>query len=847
MVVADDLGWGNVGWHHDTPTAIAETPYMTKLVQEESVELDRLYAHSVCSPSRASYHSGRLPAHVTLDNSGPRNRDTADEINGFQGISRAMLTIGEKLKAAGYATVHVGKWDVGMGTHDLTPEGRGFDRALSYFTHGPDYWNSQKGQCTTSAGKVDIMDLWKNGEPWDPAVDTGYAEDLFKAESLDAIADHQARAVIAVAEAGAASATIAPFYLNYNMHLPHLPEQITEEYTQRFRGRTGRAPSYLAAMVNYIDDTVNELVTALKQPLPTGSSMWDDTVFVFFSDNGGAVLNGIGNNYPLKGSKWSMFDGGIRVPAFVSGGRVPVAARGSKLESLAHVADWFGTFCALAQIDQHDPVAEEFGVPQPDSVNLWPAVAGSTRSLVIDTDEQQARVAPLQPRTEIMVDPTVLIVGEHKLMLSNTPFDRAFTTTPTWPIGPNEASVRPAVEKSVDCSNGCLFNVFADPSEMVDLAAADPVRLEAMKTRLLELRKGVFSPNKGWQDDVACDVAIARGGVWGPYITHLAPIRAEWTAKATGAPAPTPIAAGSVAVAATDAATLAVDSQTGCTTVEGFDHFGGDLPDGFVNNVQSPSACSQICADRHECVHYTWMQFQSNRWCFLKDSSATANLQAAEGSTTGTCFKTTTSTAPATAAPTTTTATRTSTTSATTATVTSTTASATTVTTTTATATTTTASATTATTTTASTTTVTTTTATTSRRTPVRTSTAVPKAPSCASLGWTVKNKSPTVCASSKPAGKCVWGSKPYANARKMCAAAGARLCTADELVSNVAQGTGCGLDKSPVWSSTVCAVGGKRLAGRLTVTNGEPPVCLSRRTIRKGGGRAETRCCLAV
>jgi hypothetical protein len=80
-----------------------------------------------------------------------------------------------------------------------------------------------------------------------------------------------------------------------------------------------------------------------------------------------------------------------------------------------------------------------------------------------------------------------------------------------------------------------------------------------------------------------------------------------------------------------------------------------------------------------------------------------------------------------------------------------------------------------------------------------------------------------------------------------MCAAAGARLCTANELASKVAQGTGCGLDRSPVWSSTVCAVGGKRLAGRLTVTNGEPPVCLSRRAIRKGGGRAETRCCLDV
>ena len=60
----DDLGWGNVGWHHSEPFAAAETPVMDRLVRE-GVELDRHYAYFLCSPSRASIHSGRLPVSIS--------------------------------------------------------------------------------------------------------------------------------------------------------------------------------------------------------------------------------------------------------------------------------------------------------------------------------------------------------------------------------------------------------------------------------------------------------------------------------------------------------------------------------------------------------------------------------------------------------------------------------------------------------------------------------------------------------------------------------------------------------------------------------------------------------------
>ena len=67
LITTDDLGWHNVGWHHmeDDGFRVADTPHMDTLLREDGVEMDRHYAHSICSPSRSSFHSGRLPAHGT--------------------------------------------------------------------------------------------------------------------------------------------------------------------------------------------------------------------------------------------------------------------------------------------------------------------------------------------------------------------------------------------------------------------------------------------------------------------------------------------------------------------------------------------------------------------------------------------------------------------------------------------------------------------------------------------------------------------------------------------------------------------------------------------------------------
>merc|ERR1719401_3291638 len=103
-------------------------------------------------------------------------------------------------------------------------------------------------------------------------------------------------------------------------------------------------------MTLWMDEAIGAAVAALKK-----KGMWDDTLVIFTSDNGGPVYEpGSANNYPLKGGKYSDWEGGIRTNAFVSGGSVPAG--------VVSIADWYGTVAALAGVSQEDKAAEEANV-----------------------------------------------------------------------------------------------------------------------------------------------------------------------------------------------------------------------------------------------------------------------------------------------------------------------------------------------------------------------------------------------------------------------------------------------------------------------------------------------------
>ena len=232
------------------------------------------------------------------------------------------------------------------------------------------------------------------------------------------------------------------------------------------------------------------MVDALK-----ARSMWSNTLLVVSSDNGG-YLSGA-NNYPLKGTKDSDWQGGIRVNAFVSGGFLPATMRGKKTEGYIHLADWYSTFCGLAGVDPTDQLAASAGLPGIDSLDMWPLISGQTST---------------SPRTDIPISLNTLISGDYKILTGTVPMAGW-----TEEIHPKSNSV--SLPDQSCTKRGCLYNIKDDPEERSDLASTMPSVLRSMRSRLQGYQATHFDPDRGSVSPAACDSALGiYQGFWGPFV-----------------------------------------------------------------------------------------------------------------------------------------------------------------------------------------------------------------------------------------------------------------------------------------------------------------------------------------
>ena len=278
--------------------------------------------------------------------------------------------------------------------------------------------------------------------------------------------------------------------------------------------------------------------------------MWGNTLLVVASDNGGPSLTDedTSNNFPLRGGKYSLFDGGMRITAFASGGYIPLARRGSTAHALAHVADLHATYAyaAGASIADLNPAAA--GLPPVDGVSLLALIQGDGSSADGGSAARDGAdgTAPLPPRTELVLslrwgddgcgDATheppfasgsgALIVWPLKLVVG--------VTCPAHWTGPNSpnGTAIPAGWRRHDCGiAGCLFDLDTDPTEHIDLVATGAIgrnatllrSLAAMQARMVVLNASVYqTPYDASEltlDECASGpvVAMLKGGVWTPW------------------------------------------------------------------------------------------------------------------------------------------------------------------------------------------------------------------------------------------------------------------------------------------------------------------------------------------
>jgi len=560
FILADDFGWGNFGPHRhgdcqgneacEQAQKEVHTPKLDLLV-EQGILLQRHYAYRICSPSRCSLQTGRLAVHVNAKNTGVTSYNESDPISGYAGIPRNMTGIAEKLKTLGYQTHLVGKWDAGMATPQHTPWGRGYDTWLGYFQHANDYWT--KGGNIAATGEIDnclnsfldffetsaayrggvqrpnlLSDDCENSTAPDPPC---YEEYIFKMRAKEIIRRHDAS---------------VPLFLFYSFHLIHSPLQVPLSYQERIKDMvrlrggepfSSRNRMLYAAMVLYLDDVVGELTQELKT-----KQMWSNTLIVFTSDNGGPIYEpGSGNNHPLKGGKYSDWEGGVRTNAFLSGGYIPERLRNTQNEHIISIADWYATLCVISggsvSFCTSDTKAEEANkwiqqtknglplLPAIDSVPQWTSILSHTpaRSGVFHLSENSVIEWPFK-----------LVIGiQNYSSWTGELYPNCSTIwnlTQGWGpqfvdfkvFGVPQADSDPAENERVfwqeDCTSGCLYNIREDSAEQMNLASKNPVKTSFLKRRLNELNENNFLPYRGDGSFKACTRSLANGHYYGPFV-----------------------------------------------------------------------------------------------------------------------------------------------------------------------------------------------------------------------------------------------------------------------------------------------------------------------------------------
>lgn len=169
----------------------------------------------------------------------------------------------------------------------------------------------------------------------------------------------------------------------------------------------------------------------------------------------------MGSNYPLKGSKGTFFEGGVRALAFASGGLIPESARGKSTDGFIHIADWYTTFCELAGVDPSDSGNGRFPV---DGLDVWPIITGERNTTLHDVI---ALGFNFNEKGAIISGDYKFINGSQGKTCDNLMWSPLDYPCKDGPKGDN-------------CDPYCLYDIVNDPMEKNDLSKKKPDILKMM-------------------------------------------------------------------------------------------------------------------------------------------------------------------------------------------------------------------------------------------------------------------------------------------------------------------------------------------------------------------------------
>jgi arylsulfatase A-like enzyme len=333
-IVADDLGWKDVGFHGSD----IETPNIDKLAQA-GARLEQFYAQPMCTPTRAALMTGRYPFRYGLQ--------TAVIPSGHTfGLATDEWLLPQALKEAGYETAIIGKWHLGHADRKYWPRQRGFDYQYGPLIGEIDYFTHQQHG---------VLDWYRNNKP---VKEAGYSTTLIGNDAVRLLTAHN---------------PAVPLYLYLTFNAPHTPYQAPQAYLDKYKHIADPSRRAYAAMITAMDDEIGRVIATLDK-----RKMRDNTLVVFQSDNGGtrnAMFAGEGDmskikipvdNGPYRDGKGSLYEGGTRVVALANWpGHIKA---GSTVDAMMHVVDMYPTLVGLAGASP--------GKSKPlDGLNVWPTIS----------------------------------------------------------------------------------------------------------------------------------------------------------------------------------------------------------------------------------------------------------------------------------------------------------------------------------------------------------------------------------------------------------------------------------------------------------------------------------------
>lgn len=350
-IMADDLGYGELGCYGQQVIA---TPQLDRMAAQ-GLRFTQFYAGAtVCAPSRSVLMTGQHQGHTRV------RGNASPEGSGPQMLRDEDLTVAEVLREAGYRTALIGKWGLGMPGDEGVPNRQGFEYFFGYLSqhhahnHFPDYlWRNDERVPLPNV----VTPVGNNGGGYATEAKV-YADDLFADEALAYVEKHRE----------------GPFFLYWSMVIPHANNE-----RSRVLGNGAHVPDFgpyadrdwpepdqgHAAMIHRIDGYVGRMLDKLRE-----LGLAENTLVIFTSDNGPHNesrhdLKRFKPAGPLTGTKRSLTDGGIRVPAIawwpgtIAGGRVT--------DHVAYFGDWMATAAELAGASLP---------PDRDSISFVPTLQG---------------------------------------------------------------------------------------------------------------------------------------------------------------------------------------------------------------------------------------------------------------------------------------------------------------------------------------------------------------------------------------------------------------------------------------------------------------------------------------